>query len=118
MKQITTHDEQLPFLKKIEGQVAGIQRMIEKKRYCVDILMQMRSIIGALRKVEGQIYKKHLDGCVTAALKGKSEEEKQKKINEVIELLEKFRNEEFSCMTGLNLYKINFQDEKTGDVTR
>ena len=111
MRQLTTHEEQLDYLRKIEGQIRGIQRMIEEKRYCVDILMQIRSVIGALRRVEGQIYKKHLDGCVAAALKGESEEEKQKKINEVIELLEKFRNEEFSCMTGLNLYKIKFPDE-------
>jgi DNA-binding FrmR family transcriptional regulator len=111
MKQITIHDEQLQFLRKIEGQVAGIQRMIEQKRYCVDILMQIRSAIGALRRVEGEIFKKHLDGCVAGALKGKSEEEKQKKINEVIELLEKFRKEEFSCMTGLDLYKIKFPNE-------
>jgi DNA-binding FrmR family transcriptional regulator len=111
MKQPTTHEEQLQFLKKIEGQVAGIQRMITEKRYCVDILMQIRSVIGALRRVEGLIFKKHLDGCVAAALKCESEEEKQKKIDEVIELLEKFRKEEFSCMTGLDLYKIKFPGE-------
>lgn len=45
MKQ-TTHEEQMQFLKKIEGQVVGVQRMIEQKRYCVDILTQIRSIIG------------------------------------------------------------------------
>jgi DNA-binding FrmR family transcriptional regulator len=111
MNKPTTHEEQLQFLKKIEGQVAGIQRMIEDKRYCVDILMQIRSAIGALRRVEGLIFKKHLDGCVAAALKGESDEEKQKKIDEVIELLEKFRKEEFSCMTGLDLYKIKFPNE-------
>ncbi len=91
MKQPTTHEEQLQFLKKIEGQVAGIRRMIEEKRYCVDILTQIRSIIGALYRVEGEIFRKHLDGCVVGALKGKSEVEKQKKIDEVIGLLEKFR---------------------------
>ncbi len=91
MKQPTTHEEQLQFLKKIEGQVAGIRRMIEEKRYCVDILTQIRSIIGALYRVEGEIFRKHLDGCVVSALKGKSEAEKQKKIDEVIELLAKFR---------------------------
>lgn len=91
MKQPTTHEEQLQFLKKIEGQVAGLQRMIEEKRYCVDILTQIRSVIGALHRVEGQIFRKHLDGCVVQALKGKSEIEKQKKIDEVVELVEKFR---------------------------
>ena len=91
MKQRTTHEEQLQFLKKIEGQVAGIQRMIEEKRYCVDILTQIRSVIGALHRVESEIFRKHLDGCVVQATKGKSEMEKQKKIDEVIELLEQFR---------------------------
>lgn len=91
VKQPTTHEEQLQFLKKIEGQVAGLQRMIEEKRYCVDILTQIRSVIGALHRVEGEIFRKHLDGCVVQALKGKSEIEKQKKIDEVVELVEKFR---------------------------
>ncbi len=91
MKQKTTHEEQLRFLRKIEGQVAGIQRMIQEKRYCVDILTQIRSIIGALHRVEGEIFRKHLDGCVVQALKGKSEAEKQKKINEVVDLIDKFR---------------------------
>jgi DNA-binding FrmR family transcriptional regulator len=91
MKQPTTHEEQLQFLKKIEGQVAGIRRMIEEKRYCVDILTQIRSIIGALYRVEGEIFRKHLDGCVVGALKGKSEAEKREKIDEIIELMGKFR---------------------------
>ena len=91
MKQPTTHQEQLPFLKKIEGQVGGIQKMIKEKRYCVDILTQIRSVIGALYRVEGEIFRKHLDGCVMQALKGKSEAEKQKKMDEVVTLIEKFR---------------------------
>jgi CsoR family transcriptional regulator, copper-sensing transcriptional repressor len=91
MKQTTTHEEQLQFLKKIEGQIAGVRRMIEEKRYCVDILTQIRSIIGALHRVEGEVFRKHLDGCVVGALKGQSEAEKRKKIDEVIELLDRFR---------------------------
>ena len=91
MKQPTTHQEQLEFLKKIEGQVRGIQKMIEEKRYCVDIITQIHSIVGALYRVENEIFKKHIDGCVVSALKGKSESEKQKKINEVVELIGKFR---------------------------
>ena len=91
MIQPTTHQEQLEFLKKIEGQVRGIQKMIEEKRYCVDIITQIHSIVGALHRVENEIFKKHIDGCVVSALKGKSESEKQKKINEVVELIGKFR---------------------------
>jgi len=91
MKQLTTHEEQLEFLRKIEGQIRGVQRMIEEKRYCVDIITQIQSIIGALYRVENEIFKKHIDGCVVHALKGKSEQEKQKKISEITELISRFR---------------------------
>jgi len=91
MKQITTHENQLEYLKKIEGQVRGIQRMIEEKRYCVDILTQIHSIIGGLYRVENEIFKKHTEGCVIQSFKGKSEKEKQEKINEIIGLISKFR---------------------------
>ncbi len=90
-KQMTTHEEQIAFLKRIEGQIRGIQHMIEEKRYCIDIITQIRSIIGALHRVENEIFKKHLGGCVVTALKGKSEAEKLKKINEVVEIISKFR---------------------------
>ncbi|HLD83009.1 MAG TPA: metal-sensitive transcriptional regulator [Candidatus Omnitrophota bacterium] len=91
MKNMPSHTEQLDYLKKIEGQIRGIQKMIEERRYCVDIITQIHSIIGALYRVEGEVFKKHLDGCVTSALKGKSESEKQKKINEIMELISRFR---------------------------
>jgi DNA-binding FrmR family transcriptional regulator len=91
LKQLTTHEEQLVFLKKIEGQVRGIQKMIKEKRYCVDILTQLHSIIGAISRVENEILRKHLNGCVTSALKDRSEVLKQKKIDEVIELITRFR---------------------------
>lgn len=91
MGQKTVHQEQLPALKRIEGQVKGIQRMIDEKRYCVDIITQIHSIIGALYRVEDGIFRKHIDGCVVHALKGKSESEKEKKIGEIIKLISRFR---------------------------
>jgi len=91
VKQITTHEEQLGFLRKIEGQIRGIEKMIQEKRYCVDIITQIRSVIGALRNVEDGIFRKHLEGCVINVLKGKSEAEKQKKITEIVELVSKSR---------------------------
>ncbi len=91
MKQITTHQEQLEFLKKIEGQIRGIEKMIEEKRYCVDIITQLHSVVGAILRIEEKIFRKHIEGCVIGALTGKSEAEKQKKINELLELIGKFR---------------------------
>ncbi len=91
MKQMTTHEGQLVYLKRIEGQIRGIQRMIEEKRYCVDIITQLHSIVGALYRVEEEVFRKHIDGCVVNALKGKSGAEKQKKIAEIVDLVSRFR---------------------------
>jgi DNA-binding FrmR family transcriptional regulator len=91
MKESTTHEEQLDFLKKIEGQVRGIERMIEEKRYCVDIITQIHSIIGALYRVENEVFRKHVQGCVITTLKGASTSEKDKKINEIVGLISRFR---------------------------
>jgi DNA-binding FrmR family transcriptional regulator len=91
MEQKTIHTEQLVALKKIEGQVKGVQRMVEERRYCVDIITQIHSIIGALYRVESSIFKKHIESCVVNSLKGKSESDKQKKISEIIELVSRFR---------------------------
>jgi len=91
MNKATTHNEQLIYLKKIEGQVRGVQRMIQEKKYCVDIITQISSLVGALRRVENGIFKKHIEGCVANALKGRSEKEKKEKISEVVELVFKLR---------------------------
>lgn len=86
-----THEEQLVALRRIEGQIRGVQKMIEDKRYCVDILTQLHSVIGAIQSVENKILHKHLQGCFTHALKGKSALVRNKKIEEVIDLISKFR---------------------------
>ncbi|MFQ5680840.1 MAG: metal-sensitive transcriptional regulator, partial [Candidatus Omnitrophota bacterium] len=83
MKQITTHNENLVALRRIEGQIRGVAKMIEERRYCVDILTQLHSVVGAILRVEDKVLKKHLQGCVTRAFQGKSETDKQKKIAEV-----------------------------------
>lgn len=91
MNNPTVHNEQLAFLKKIEGQIRGIQRMIQEKKYCVDIITQISSIVGALRRVENEILKKHIEGCVAKALKGRSERDKKEKISEVVDLVFRLR---------------------------
>ncbi len=86
-----SHDEQLVALRRIEGQIRGIQKMINEKRYCVDILTQLHSVIGAIQSVESNILHKHLQGCFTNALKGNSVAKRNQKIEEVIGLISKFR---------------------------
>jgi DNA-binding FrmR family transcriptional regulator len=89
--RVTTHSEQLAFLKKIEGQIRGIQKMIEDGRYCVDILTQIHSAMGALARVEEKVLRKHMEGCVAGAMKSGSKAEQSKKIDEVIELISRLR---------------------------
>ncbi len=55
-------------LKRIEGQVRGIQRMIDQDRYCIDVLVQISAIHESLRKVSEVLLRDHLNHCVTAAL--------------------------------------------------
>lgn len=90
-QQMTTHEEELVRLRRIEGQIRGIQRMIEEKRYCIDILTQISSIVGAIKSVEENILERHLEGCVRQSFTGGNKEDRAKKIDEVIEVLRKFR---------------------------
>lgn len=62
------HRDQLARMNRIAGQVAGIMRMIEDERYCVDILIQLRAVRAALKKVEGNILSRHMQHCVAQAL--------------------------------------------------
>jgi DNA-binding FrmR family transcriptional regulator len=91
MKQITTHEEELTRLRRIEGQIRGIQKMIEEKRYCVDILTQVNSVVGAIESVEERILERHLRGCVDHSFAKGTKEDRVKKINEIIDVLRKFR---------------------------
>lgn len=89
--QWSAHIEEVNRLRKIEGQIRGIQKMIEDKRYCIDILTQISSIVGAIKQVENNILQRHLKNCVYETLKRANRQEKEKKIEEIIEVLRKFR---------------------------
>jgi DNA-binding FrmR family transcriptional regulator len=89
--QMTTHEQEIPRLKKIEGQIRGIQKMIDEERYCVDILTQISSIIGAMKAVEENILERHLKGCVSHSFAKGSNEDRSQKIEEIIGVLRKFR---------------------------
>ena len=85
------HSDNSVALRRIEGQVRGVQRMVEEKKYCVDILTQISAIKGALSRVEENILRKHLQHCVTDAVKGGTETERQEKLEEIVNLLHLFR---------------------------
>ena len=90
-EQMTTHEEELVRLRRIEGQIRGVQKMIEEKRYCIDILTQLSSIVGAIKGVEENILERHLHGCVQHSFNKGSGSDRAKKVDEVVEVLRKFR---------------------------
>ncbi len=90
-EQTTTQLDEIVPLKRIEGQIRGIQKMIEEKRYCIDILTQLSSVVGAIMRVKENILNRHLEGCVRGSFLKGSRDDKEAKINEVIEVLQKFR---------------------------
>jgi DNA-binding FrmR family transcriptional regulator len=74
-------------LKKIEGQVRGIQRMIEEDRYCVDILVQVAAVRAALNKVGLALFEGHARGCMQAAVR---RGEGDAAVTELMDVLDKF----------------------------
>lgn len=78
-------------LKRIEGQVRGVAKMVEEDRYCVDILHQIEAIRGALGRVEDELLKAHTRHCVGDAFKAGSAAEQQAKITELVELIGRFK---------------------------
>jgi DNA-binding FrmR family transcriptional regulator len=79
-----THTQQLDRLRRIEGQVKGLIRMVNDERYCVDILTQFRAVRAALKKVEGAILQQHVEHCVVGAFKGGDREQERAKLDELL----------------------------------
>ena len=91
MAEYPNHENNQTALRRIEGQVRGIQKMIETRKYCVDILYQIHAVMRALAKVEDNILAKHLEGCVTNAVKGHSAINRKEKLKELVDLVSQFR---------------------------
>jgi CsoR family transcriptional regulator, copper-sensing transcriptional repressor len=74
-------------LRRIEGQIRGLQRMVEEDRYCPDILVQLSSVQEALRAVGQALMRNHLRHCVTRAVRGGNKAAAEAKFDELIELI-------------------------------
>ncbi len=75
-------------LKSIEGHVRGIQRMVSEDAYCIDIINQVLAVQRALDKVNSLILKRHLQTCVTTAIQGNDPAERQRVIDEIMQVFE------------------------------
>jgi DNA-binding FrmR family transcriptional regulator len=75
-------------LKRIEGQVRGVQRMVDEEAYCVDVLTQIASVVSALEKVGTILLKDHVEHCVRESIE--NGEDADEKIEELTAAVERF----------------------------
>ena len=85
----TTHEESLKRIGRIVGQVQGIRRMVEDKKYCIDIITQIQAARSALRAVELQILRKHMSHCVNDAFASGSARAAGEKMDELLRVMKK-----------------------------
>jgi DNA-binding FrmR family transcriptional regulator len=77
-------------LRRIEGQVQGLQRMLDNDAYCVDILLQISAAQGALEQVQKLLLGRHIESCVADALRSGSKSERQQKVEELLDVFSRF----------------------------
>jgi DNA-binding FrmR family transcriptional regulator len=87
------HDQKEALVKRlhrIEGQVRGIERMVDEDRYCIDILTQIGAVTTALESLGFQILDEHVRHCVAGALASGDEVEAQAKAEELLQAVHRF----------------------------
>jgi len=82
-------ERNLKRLRRIEGQVRGLQKMIEEDRYCADIMTQISSVHEALRAVGRELMRNHLRHCATSAIRTGDGEEADAMYDELLDLMYK-----------------------------
>lgn len=85
------HQATIRRLKRIEGQVRGVIRMVEEDRYCIDILQQISAIRAALTKAESEILNAHAAHCVEQAITSGDAQTQRKTFRELVKLFEGVR---------------------------
>ena len=89
VKKHPDHQSEIKRLNRIAGQIEGIKTMITSDRYCPDIMTQLKAVQSAIKAVEMEILKKHLEGCVLEAFSRGNQKASSEKIEEILRLLKK-----------------------------
>jgi DNA-binding FrmR family transcriptional regulator len=74
-------------LSRIEGQVRGVARMIAEDRYCIDVLHQVEAVKAALKKLEDEILRDHIEHCVEHAIASGDRKDQRRKVAELVQVL-------------------------------
>ena len=80
------HEKHIPRINKLIGQLNGIKKMIEDKRYCPEIITQLKAVSSACKSVEIIMLQKHLETCVMEAFHSKDKKGQNEKIQELTNL--------------------------------
>ena len=83
-------EQLLSRLRKIEGQVRGVQRMLEQDAYCVDVLTQISAVVSGMDKVALKLLSEHIRGCVRDALAAADGEAGDERVAELVRVVERF----------------------------
>ena len=78
-------------LRRIEGQVRGVIRMLEEERYCIDVLHQIQAVKAALLRAESEILKDHAATCVESAIASGDGEVQREKVAELVALFDRLK---------------------------
>ena len=85
-----SHKTELGKLNRVIGQLEGVKKMIEDQRYCVEILQQLKAARSAIKGVEHNILKNHMQLCLLNAAKSQDEHEILKKIAELQNIIKNY----------------------------
>lgn len=85
-----TREQARKRIRRIAGQVAGIERMIEEDRYCVDVLLQVAAVRAALDGVGKLLLRGHVETCVADAFASPRRRDREQKIDELMDVFSKF----------------------------
>jgi len=82
------NEDVLKRLKNIEGHIKGIETMVENETYCIDVIRQIHAVQSALEKVSGIILDEHLHSCLLTAVRGENPDERERVLNEIVDVFE------------------------------
>ncbi len=78
-------------LRRIEGQVRGLVKMLDEDRYCIDVLHQMQAVKSALARAESELLKEHAAHCVADAIASGNKTAQREKVAELVDLFDKLK---------------------------
>lgn len=81
------HSTLVPRIKRAIGQLEAVERMINDRRYCPDIIQQLRAVQSASRAVELEVLKTHLTNCIKESAKSNNSQDFDKKLKELLNLI-------------------------------